>query len=332
MSPQSKAMIWSKFKNKVASPGEAVNPEFFLQAGGALAVYGESPVSASPEDLPWMVFHGGPGGRINSDLVKPLRELGLGWFGFDQRNSGHSEDLKPCDLDLQLFVDDALKVIDHLGCDQVNVLAGSWGATVAMMMAAQNPQKVNRMVLRAPFIPFASRIDHFFELLEGSAPDWFAAAFGVGARTFEVCSQILDNHDVQQQLRKAYCWSLLEEVALGIRNAQTLPDIQTGLSQLDAEQTGRLLRKYLLQSHFLVSSGFWAEGDWFKDMEDLDKSLIHVSIAQGLDDKVCPADGALIIKDLLTRVELALIKDCGHLAGSPNMDSTIKKLIEQHIE
>lgn len=332
MSPQSKTSIWNQLTKRVTAPGASVSPAFFVQAGGALAVYGEAPLHSDTKDLPWMVFHGGPGGQINADLVNPLRELGLGWFGFDQRNSGQSEDLKFNDLDLQLFVDDALHVIKHLSCEKINVLAGSWGATVAMLLAAQHPQMIDRMVLRAPFIPFGSRIDHFFELLESLAPDWFATAFGQGSRTFEVCSQILDNHDVNQQAIKAYCWSMLEQVALGLRDVNSLPNIDEVPQKLNDELRVKLLRKYSLQSHFLVSSGFWAEGDWFKDMEDLDKSLIHVAIAQGLDDKICPPDGALIIKDLLTRVELALIKNCGHLAGTDNMDSTIKRLLALQID
>jgi proline iminopeptidase len=226
-------------------------------------------------------------------------------------------------------VDDAVQLIAHLGCDKVNILAGSWGATVAMLLAVQQPQLIDRMVLRAPFIPFTSRIDNFFEHLESVAPKWFASVFGKNARTFEVCSQMLDNHDLDEQFNKAYCWSSLEEVALGVRSANSLPSSENIQVQFSKDHANRLLRKYLLQSHFFVSSCFWAEGDWFKNMKELNKSNIRVSIAQGLDDKVCPLDGALIIKEQFTKVELTFLESCGHLANSPNMISALVNFISR---
>jgi hypothetical protein len=65
----SRVNIWSKLVKKESTPGSALTPEFYLQLGGALAVYGEPPVVGQDQQIPWMVFHGGPGGRISMDLA-----------------------------------------------------------------------------------------------------------------------------------------------------------------------------------------------------------------------------------------------------------------------
>ncbi|MDX1669854.1 MAG: alpha/beta hydrolase [Limnobacter sp.] len=323
---------WERINQKLGKRGDEVRPCFYLPMGGDLAIYGEQPPLNQAVQKPWFVFHGGPGGRVNAELIAPLRELDLSWLGFDQRNSGYSSDLKLDDIDLQLFVDDACAVMDYFELEQVNVLAGSWGATVAMLLACQQPERVCNLVLRAPFIPFPSRIDYFFAHLESLAPEFFSDSFGVGARSFEVCSQLLECVSLHERAQKAFAWSVLEEVALGVRSAQCLPRFESKDAESSGAQTSKLIRKYSLQSHFLLNAGFWPEPDWFADLESLNLKSLPIAIVQGLDDVVCPPDGALLIKESLKTSSLNLVKGGGHLAGSPLMFNALKSSLQSFLQ
>lgn len=322
---------WSRFPATSGSLHDLGQCDFRLELGGSLAVYGERPkVSTGNDSLPWFVFHGGPGGRINSSLIGPLRKSGLGWFGFDQRNSGHSDDLRLEDLDLQRMVDDALAVADQLGVDSFNILAGSWGATIALAIASQQPGRVANAVLRAPFVPFRSRLDHFFKLLEDAGPALFASYLGAGWRTAEVTSYILVPDSKEQLTAACLCWSLLEECLLGIRT-QVPPDLIEAVSKLTAKDIEKLWRKYQLQSHFLAHDCFWPEPAWQADIQKLSASNVNINICQGTKDPVCPPDGALLIKDLIPHCNLNLIQNCGHLAGSSLMDNALEAAISSCI-
>ncbi len=107
--------------HKVASPAPKAGlagvwsaPQVVLDSGGNLAVWAEQglaqPLANRARQFPWLVLHGGPGGSLGASHVAPIRYAGLPWFGFDQRNSGLSEDLDLSVIDLQRFVDDALEV------------------------------------------------------------------------------------------------------------------------------------------------------------------------------------------------------------------------------
>lgn len=143
-----------------------------IDLGGNLAVWAEKgaeqPMVTAVKQVPWLVLHGGPGGSLGASHVAPLRFSGLSWFGFDQRNSGLSEDLDLSVIDLQRFVDDALDVADQLRVQRFHILGGSWGATLALAIAAYRPDRVASVVLRAPFIPLRPRVDAFLNPLN----DW----------------------------------------------------------------------------------------------------------------------------------------------------------------
>ncbi|MDX1670357.1 MAG: hypothetical protein R3194_13125, partial [Limnobacter sp.] len=61
---------WDQLNRSIGAKGDAVRPSFYWPLGGDLAVYGEVPASYKASNDPiWLVFHGGPGGRVNVELV-----------------------------------------------------------------------------------------------------------------------------------------------------------------------------------------------------------------------------------------------------------------------
>ena len=305
-------------------------PQATVDLGGILAVWveqdsaGLSNASVS-QPCPWLVLHGGPGGSLGSSHVAPLRKARLPWFGFDQRNSGLSEELDLSSIDLQRFVDDALDIADCLNIPKFHILGGSWGGTLALAIAAYRPERVASLVLRAPFVPLRSRVDEFFESLEQIAPDYFAEHFGPSARTVEVCEHF-ELGTPTQLLRLSVAWSKMEHMLLFGKH-----EVVNGQKPLLSDiQELALVRKYRLQAHFLKHDCFLTPREWHKLIVNVSQSGRPLSIIQGLKDRVCPPNGAKMISELIPRTTLIELPNTGHLAESSEMMTAIFQETARH--
>lgn len=303
-------------------------PQALLDLGGNVAVWAEKGNSqASKQPLrpsPWLVLHGGPGGNLGASHVAPLRASGLPWFGFDQRNSGLSEDLDLGVIDLQRYIDDALDVADHLGIEQFHILGGSWGATLALALAAYRPERVVSVVLRAPFVPLRSRVDAFFEALENIDPEYFSEHFGPGARTSLVC-ECFDVATPEHLLALSIAWSRLETALL---TGDPVQNASSGFLSDTQEMT--LVRKYRLQAHFLKHDCFLSATDWDHLVIQCAQASWDLTIVQGLGDRVCPPGGARMLAESVRRTVLVELQNTGHLAQSGAMLAALSDAVGRH--
>jgi proline iminopeptidase len=322
--------------HKVASPapkaglaGVWSTPQVVLDAGGNLAVWAEQGIARqladSARQIPWLVLHGGPGGSLGASHVAPIRFAGLPWFGFDQRNSGLSEDLDLSVIDLQRFVDDALEVADRLNIPKFHILGGSWGGTLALAIAAYRPDQVASVVLRAPFLPMRPRVDAFFESLERIAPDYFAEYFGPGARTDFVC-ECFEVATPEHLLELSVAWNKLETALLLGRSG----DFDNKRPFLSDVQELALVRKYRLQAHFLRHNCFLSPSDLDSLLSSVAQATWPLSIIQGMNDRVCPPGGSRLLSEIVLRATLIELPDTGHLAESGNMVTAISQEVSRH--
>lgn len=306
-------------------------PQAMIDAGGNLAVWAEKgagqPMATSVKEVPWLVLHGGPGSSLGASHVAPLRFAGLPWFGFDQRNSGLSEDLDLSAIDLQRFIDDALEVADRLGVGSFHILGGSWGATLAMAIAAYRPNRVASVVLRAPFIPLRPRVDAFFESLEQLAPEYFAEHFGPGARTDIIC-ECFEVATPEHLVELSVAWNKLE-IALLTGNTNKLQGKKSFLTDI---QELALVRKYRLQSHFFKHDCFLSPSDFNALISKCAQAEWPLTIIQGMNDKVCPPGGSLMLSEMILRAQLVELPDTGHLAESSSMMAAISEQITRHYQ
>ncbi|HEY1058602.1 MAG TPA: alpha/beta fold hydrolase [Limnobacter sp.] len=300
-----------------------------LDLGGNLAVWCEpaDPVSPHQSDIPWMVLHGGPGGRLSAAHVAPLRQLGLPWFGFDQRNSGLSEDIDFSAIDTQRLIDDALQVADHVGLERFHILGGSWGATLAVALAAHAPERVAGIVLRAPFIPWALRVDAFIAELEQLDPNLFARAVKPGSRGQALFDKVLTGAPADQLLA-VRVWNALENSLLQTSREPG----PVGLPALTVDQQEALLRKYRLQAHFLSHGCFISMDQWARDLSICAQAEWSIAIVQGEQDRVCPPGGALLLSEMLPRSTLHLKSGLGHLPDSAAMIQTVSDAIAKLLD
>lgn len=297
-------------------------PSVEIDLGGKLAVWAEKPV-ANSSSVPWLVLHGGPGGALGAAHVAPLRYAGLPWFGFDQRNSGQSEDLDLSVIDTQRLIDDALEIADRLELPAFNILGGSWGATLALALATYRPDRIRHVVLRAPFIPIRPRVDAFFAQLEALAPEQFEEAFGPGARTAEI-TELFDVATPEHLLELSAVWRELELRLLGVSASQAVR-----VPEISSIEANNLVRKYRLQAHFLKHDCFFSAQDWTDLLLRAARAAWSLNIVQGLDDKVCPPGGARMLAEMVPFATLHEIGNAGHLPDSSKMMHAIAEVLNK---
>jgi proline iminopeptidase len=319
---------------KLASPGlpgeqstHWREPSELIQiAGSRLALWCEYPrLDAELDSTPWLVLHGGPGSRMGADLVAPLRRTSSPWWAFDQRGSGLSEAANLPDLDTERLVDDALALAQHLGLRRFHVLGGSWGATLALCLAARAPDQVASLVLRAPFIPFRPRVDAYFLSLKQRHEALFIRAFGRDAHCKPVCD-LMQNGQSEQIEFACRVWSFLDSSLL--RSAPINPE--QGLPDVSAEELTSMVRKFKVQAHFLMHDCFISPQRWVEDVAVIHASAMPVSIVQGCADTVCPPGGARFLAEMLPFSQLIELPNQGHLAGSPHMISALAQAVQAH--
>jgi proline iminopeptidase len=126
-------------------------------AGGVRLFYQVD--SGGPDTV--VVLHGGPG--LNLEGLRPdLRPLARRHtlVYFDQRGSGRSEMPDTLDLTAALMVEDVEAVRQAFHLDKLTLVGHSWGGGLALLYAAQHPDRIRRLVLVGPVPP---RLHPYFD-------------------------------------------------------------------------------------------------------------------------------------------------------------------------
>ncbi|MBN1234898.1 MAG: alpha/beta hydrolase [Methanotrichaceae archaeon] len=97
---------------------------------------------------------------------------------FDNRGAGRSDQpLGPCSI--EQMANDTVGLMDALGIDRAHILGGSMGGMIALQMALDCPERINRLVLGATSAGGRSRVfplpeieKYFYPRLDLSAHDY----------------------------------------------------------------------------------------------------------------------------------------------------------------
>jgi proline iminopeptidase len=109
-----------------------------------------------------ILLHGGPGSNMNGiwpdlePLARPSRSIIL----YDQRGGGRSDLIKdPARLTASHHVRDLEAVRAHFRLERFTLVGESWGSGLAALYAADNPARVERLLLIGPMPPTKEILD-----------------------------------------------------------------------------------------------------------------------------------------------------------------------------
>lgn len=276
------------------------------------------------DGLPAVLVHGGPGSGHSQLLPRFLDPARYRIICPDQRGSGLSEPRGGVDHnDTDRLVADLRQVRRHLGIDRWLVFGGSWGATLGLCHAADEPQAVTGLLLRGSFLARAEDIDWFFQGARAVRPrHWalFAATAPAAWRDNLLgwYGPAILQGDAATALQAARAWWQWELALTRPADEDRQAPAPAGPGPSPAppssgDEAGRaLVDRYRIQAHYLL------HGCWLAPPRDLlarcaTLPQVATLVVHGDDDVICRPEGAeLLMGHLPDGSRFERVEGAGH--------------------
>ncbi len=260
----------------------------------------------SARGLPAVVLHGGPGSGFSPLLRRFFDPHRFHVICIDQRGAGRSTPTGATrGNDTAALLRDLRRVRASLGIDRWLVAGGSWGATLAIGHALDDPQAVAALLLRATFLARPHDIERFFRHAPAALRDGWAHLH-----------ELPD--DAADALALAW-WRHERQVAGAV----------DGVVE-DPPPTTALRARYRIQSHYL------RHGCWLQDpplaarctgLPTVPTLLLHAH-----DDPICPPDGALEVLHSAPWATLRWADGSGHDPAHPAMVAAMRRALDHYAD
>ena len=284
-----------------------------------VAQYGQPDAPAA------VVLHGGPGSGTQPSVLE--------WFDlarqrvvlFDQRGAGQSQPHgEIINNDSTKLVADIEMIRERLGIERWMVVGGSWGATLALLYAAQHARRIRAMVLRGSFLASQRELHWFFQSLRAMVPHaWEQLTLGWQEEQKQQVLATLGKqllHGSEQEAEDAATrWGAYEEAIMQAMSGKL------ALPTTPSKASARTVGKYRLQAHYLLSACFSTEAD----LIDAANALANTPtvIVHGSHDLVCPPENAARLAKLMPHARLHWVARGGHTPADPLIAAALREAV-----
>ncbi|TPV57950.1 prolyl aminopeptidase [Aestuariibacter sp. GS-14] len=297
-----------------------------LDVGNNHRIYYEC--SGNPEGIPVLMIHGGPGAGLAPDYMQlfPLDAYHL--IGFEQRGCGRSTPHLLLEHNTtQHLLSDIRQLRTHLGIDKWLLFGGSWGSTLALLAALEEPETVSGLILRGIFLARQEDFNWFLDPMGGAAqiyPDLYPA-FVEDCPDAQNVQDIIGHYtemftdlasdQAQRSAAKWYSWE--ESIARVYTNAgypTSLPVHPTVMSLA------------VLEWHYIAQQCFIAENEIISKASML--ARIPGIIIHGRCDTICKPENATTLHEHWPLSQLHMIPGAGHSSTEPAIKLALMNAIE----
>ena len=273
--------------------------------------------SGSPDGIPVVVVHGGPGAGSNPEQRRFFDPNAYRIILFDQRGCGKSTP-QGCleDNNTQALISDMETIREHLKIDKWVVFGGSWGAALSLLYAQAHPERVRGMILRSVLLADDNDRQWFFE--NGAnrifPAEWYDFA-GIlppserGDVLQAYYHRLMDSNELVS-MRAAKAWSQWH------RRCSTINPVPN--QENNAAGTMRLAR---IESYYFVNKCFIKDHQIMDNMrliKHLPAMLVH-----GRYDMITPIDNSYRLQRAWPKSELAIVRDAGHASNEPALTDAV---------
>jgi len=268
--------------------------------------------SGSPDGLPVLFVHGGPGGGCDAISRRFFDPSLYRIITFDQRGCGRSTPHASLENNTTAhLIADMQRIREHLGIDKWVLFGGSWGSTLSLAYAQAFPEHVHALILRGIFLCRPEDLSWFYQ--EGASrlfPDYwqdFVAPIPPEERDdlMQAFYRRLTGSDQIAQMHAAKAWSCWEG-----RTATLRPNPNVVERFADPHRALSMAR---IECHYFVNQAFLEPDQLLRDMP----KIAHLPgiIVHGRYDAICPLDNAWALHQAWPNSELQIIRDAGHSAA-----------------
>ncbi len=272
-----------------------------------------------PQGLPAVLLHGGPGSGLSASLARCLDPQRYRIIGFDQRGAGLSAPPGATEGNstAELLADlRALRA--QWRVERWLVVAGSWGATLALLHAADAPSAVAGLLLRGTFVARRRDVLAFFTAepagCEGGWAPWRDAAARHGHDLLAELNRVMQHGAAQEQEALARCWWRFEQA-------------MDGAGPGDMADAAALLPRYRVQAHYLHHDCHLGDRPLLDRLADV--PAVPTLLLHGALDRICPLAGALEVAARLPAARLRCIDGAGHAPHQTPMAAALVQALDQ---
>lgn len=284
-----------------------------------VAQYGQPDAPAA------VVLHGGPGSGTQPSVLE--------WFDlarqrvvlFDQRGAGQSQPHgEIINNNSAKLVADIEMIRERLSIERWMVVGGSWGATLALLYAAQHARRIRAMVLRGSFLASQRELHWFFQSLRAMVPQaWEEMTRGWQEEQKQQVLATLGKqllHGSEQEAEDAATrWGAYEEAIMQAMSGKL------ALPNTPSKASARTIGKYRLQAHYLLNACFTTEIDLIDATKFLAKT--PTVIVHGSHDLVCPPENAARLAKLMPHARLHWVPRGGHTPADPLIAAALREAV-----
>jgi proline iminopeptidase len=284
----------------------------WLEVGDGHEIHWQT--SGNPEGWPVVWLHGGPGSSA-SPLHRRFFDPARYWIiQYDQRGCGRSRPAGGIERnETPDLIADIERLRTYFGLPRWSVVGGSWGGALALLYASAHPDRVERMLLRSPFLCTHTEIEDFMERppeacralwlnLKAQVPE--SSSLSILEYGYRVFCQ---GEHPQEQEALARAW-MAYEAAMNMYPAQA--------PSLGAPDGAALIARYRIQSHYLLHRCFVQE-----DILAQSRALkaIPLTLVHGDLDALCPFANSLAIQHAVPQAKLIRVSGGGHDLTDPGL-------------
>jgi proline iminopeptidase len=279
----------------------------------------------NPHGSPLFFLHGGPGGGCDDDDARWFDPQKYLIITHDQRGSGKSRPLAEIkDNTPQDLVNDieSLRTYLHIQ-DSIDIFAGSWGTTLALLYAETYPDHVSRMMLRGIFTCGWEAQDYLYSekgAARFSPKAWevFISKIPAGPVRIQECLyRLLENSDEKSKKR----WRrIIAEYEYSFFN-MPVADLEASLANTDS------IHAEMRINTFYQANRFFLQDDQILNNANL-INHIPVTIIHGSRDVICPPELAWKLHCRLPKSELIMVPGGEHVASDPRIQKALLKALK----
>lgn len=262
----------------------------------------------SADGLPAVVLHGGPGSGCSPLLRRFFDPRRWRIVCIDQRGAGRSLPRGSVAHNTTAhLLADLRRVREALRIPRWLVVGGSWGATLAIAHAAAEPAGVTGLLLRATFL---------------ARPEDIAAFAAAADLDLAALTLALHGADAGAARQAARRWWRAEQQLAGLVPAEP--------AEPDPATLDTLVDRYRVQSHYLRAACFLTDVPLLARCAAVPPvPPVPTLLLHGDADRVCPPEGARLVRARLPHAELRWVRGAGHDPAHPAMAAAMVDALER---